>query len=77
MRKYKCVAHTYKSDDLVLVKNTQKNAKDVYQVLWTVMQVNNNGTVNIKKWIVSNMINIRNIHPYATSDDLQSWGGMQ
>ena len=47
----KCVARTYKSDNLVLVKNKQKTkyGKDTYQGPWTIKQVNNNGTVNIKE----------------------------
>ena len=47
-RKIKLVAHTYKSEDLILVTNEQKNSKDVYQALWTIEQVDNNRTVNIK-----------------------------
>ena len=66
------MAHTYKTNKLVLVKNEQKTkyGQDAYQGPWTVTHVNNNGTVKIKKGIVSDTINIRNIHPYVTSDNL-------
>ena len=62
----------YKPEDLILKKNERKTkyGKDAYQGPWTVTHVNNNGTVKIKKGIVSDTINIRNIHPYVTSDDL-------
>ena len=68
----KRVAHVYKPEDLILKKNERKTkyGKDAYQGPWTVTHVNNNGTVKIKKGIVSDTINIRNIHPYVTSDNL-------
>ena len=68
----KRVAHVYKPEDLILIKNEQKTkyGKDAHQGPWTVTHVNNNRNVKIKKGIVSDTINIRNIHPYVTSDDL-------
>ena len=57
--------------DSVLIKNEQntKFGNDAYQDPWEITAVNNNGTVNIQKGIVNDKVNIRNIHPYNSSED--------
>ena len=52
----KQIAHTYKVDDLVLVKNEQssKCGKDTFYVPWTIQEVQDNGTVKISKDPVTN-----------------------
>ena len=51
----KQIAHTYKVDDLVLVKNDQsfKYGKDAYNGPWTIQEVQDNWTINILKGPVS------------------------
>ena len=63
--------HTYKVDDLVLVKNKQstKYDKDAYNGPWRIQEVRDNGTVNFSKGLVSDIYNIQNITPYVQ----QSW----
>ena len=58
--------HKYKTEDLVLIKNEQSTKYDNtgYSGPYTVTSVNDNGTLYIKKGIVIDVINIRNIHPY-------------
>ena len=67
----KKINHTYKFDDLALVKNKQstKYGNDVYNGPWTIQEVQDNGTVNISKDWVSDVNNIQNINPYVC----QSW----
>ena len=62
----KRINHTYKVQDLVLVKNEQstKYGKDAYNSPWTIQEVQDNGTVKISKGPVSDVFNIQNITPY-------------
>ena len=59
--------HKYKIDDLVLIKNEQstKYGNTAYSGPYTVTSVNNNGTLHVNKGIVTDVINIRNVHPYT------------
>ena len=59
--------HNYKIDDLVLIKNEQstKYGNTAYSGPYTVTSVNNNGTIHVNKGIVTDVINIRNVHPYT------------
>ena len=60
------IAHDYKIGDKVLIKNEQstKYGNTEYSGSYTVMSVNNNGTLQVRKGIVSDTFNIRNVHPY-------------
>ena len=61
--------HQYKTEDLVLTKNEQstKYGNTAYSGPYTVTSVNDNGTLYIKKGIVTDVINIRNVHPYLSN----------
>ena len=56
----KGVDHTYKVDDLVIIKNKQltKYGKDNYNCPWTIQEVQDNRTINISKGLVSIKTNI-------------------
>ena len=60
------IPHTYKTGDKVLIKNEQatKYGTTAYSGPYTVMSVNNNGTLRVRKGIVSDTFNFRNVHPY-------------
>ena len=60
------IPHDYKIGDKVLIKNEQstKYGNTAYSGPYTVMSVNNNGTLQVRKGIVSDTFNIRNVHPY-------------
>ena len=59
--------HQYKTEDLVLIKNEQstKYGNIAYSGPYTVTSVNDNGTLYVKKGIVTDVINIRNVHPFT------------
>ena len=61
--------HKYKTEDLVLIKNEQstKYGNTAYSGPYTVTSVNDNGTLYVKKGIVTDVINIRNVHPYLSN----------
>ena len=65
----KQVDHTYKVDDLVLVKNKQstKYGKDAYTGPWTIQKVRDNETVKISKGPVSDVYNIQKHHLLRSS----------
>ena len=60
------IPYDYKIGDKVLIKNEQstKYGNTAYSGPYTVMSVNNNGTLQVRKGIVSDTFNIRNVHPY-------------
>ena len=64
----KQIDHIYKVDDLILIKNKQstKYHKDAYNGIWTIQEVQDNGTVKISKGPVSDIYNICNINPYVS-----------
>ena len=51
----------------MLIKNEQstKYSNTTYSGPYTVTSVNDNGTLYIKKGIVTDVINIRNVHSYT------------
>ena len=59
--------HQYKTEDLVLIKNehSTKYGNTAYSGPYTVTSVNDNGTLHVKKGIVTDVINIRNAHLYV------------
>ena len=61
------LVHKYKTGDLVLIKNEQstKYGNTVYSGPYTVTSVHDNGTLHVRKGIVTDVINIRNVHPYT------------
>ena len=61
--------HQHKTEDLVLIKNEQstKYGNTVYSGPYTVTSVNDNGTLYIKKGIITDVINICNVHPYLSN----------
>ena len=61
------LVHKYKIDDLVLIKNEQstKYGNTAYSGPYTVTSVHDNGTLHVRKGIVNDVINIRNVHPYT------------
>ena len=62
------IDHTYKIGDQVLIKNEQssKYARQAYSGPYKITAVNTNGTVKLKKGIIEETWNIRNIHPYKS-----------
>ena len=62
----KRIHHQYKVNKTVLVKNKQstKFDQDAYNGPWKILEVQNNGTVKIKKCAIMDIYNIRNITPY-------------
>ena len=66
----KRIPYQYKVGEQVLIKQDQqaKYANIAYKGPYTVTAVNNNGTVRVDMGIVSNMYNIRQIHPYRQKD---------
>ena len=67
----KRVHYAYTPSELVLLKNkwTTKFGKDTYQGPWEITSVNNNRTLSIKKGIITDKVNIQNVHPYNSSED--------
>ena len=61
------LVHKYKTGDLVLIKNEQttKYGNTAYSGPYTVTSVHDNGTLHVRKGIVTDVINIRNVHPYT------------
>ena len=61
--------HIYETEDFVLIKNEQfiKYSNTAYSGPYTVTSVNENGTLYVKKGIVTDVINIRNVHPYLSN----------
>ena len=55
--------------DKTLIKNEQSTKYDntAYSGPYTVTSVNDNDTLYIKKSIVTDVINIRNVHPYLSN----------
>ena len=64
----KQIAHTYKVNDLVLVKKelSSKYGKDAYNGPWAVPEVQDNRMVEVSKGPVSEIYNIQNITPYVS-----------
>jgi transposase InsO family protein len=63
----KRIPHTYKVGTRVLIKSgtTQKYGGNPYKGLYAAVQVSTNGTLRINKGAVTDIINIRNVHPYT------------
>ena len=62
------IDHVYKIGDRILIKNQQssKYAQQAYSGPYRITAVNPNGTVNVKKGVVEEPWNIRNIYPYES-----------
>ena len=62
----KRIPHTYNIGDKVMIKNDQtaKYSNYAYKGPYTIIEKYNNGTVRIQMGPISDMYNIRNIHPY-------------
>jgi transposase InsO family protein len=62
-------SHTYVEGDRVLVKTAQptKYGTSPYEGPYTIIQVNDNGTIRYRKRALTDTINIRNVHPYTES----------
>ena len=61
----KCVEHTYKVGDLVLLRRgTENKYKTPYKRPFDILQVNDNGTVCLKVGAAEDMYNIRRLTPY-------------
>ena len=62
----KRVPYEYQIGDKVIVKgdHSAKYANVAYKGPYTVTAVNNNGTVRVDMGIITDVINIRNVHPY-------------
>ena len=60
--------HTYSAGDLVLIKAEQmlKYGTASYLGPYTVVSINDNGTVHVNKGTVTEMYNIRNVTPYVS-----------
>ena len=62
----KRIASKYKQGDKVLFKNRKqaKYGQDPYSGPYTIVHVNDNGTVKLKMGVVTDTVNIRLIKPY-------------
>ena len=60
----KCIPHTYKPGDLVLIYLHGCKYKCTKQGPYKVQEVHTNGTITIKKGAVYEHINIQCLHPY-------------
>ena len=59
------ILHTYQPGDKVLVsRNSPHKYERPYDGPYEVLQVNTNGTVRLQMGSVSDVVNIRRIHPY-------------
>ena len=67
MENEKRIPHTYKVNNLVLVKNQKstKYGQNAYNGPWTITEARNNGTVKLNKVSILVIYNIRNITPYT------------
>ncbi len=65
----KHIACTYKAGDQVLLRQGTKNKyESPYQGPFCILQVNDNGTVQLKMGAVEDTINIQRIIPYIELD---------
>ena len=62
----KRLPHDYKANDMILIKAEQnsKYGTDAYLGPYTIVQVNDNGTVQVNEGTITDTYNIRNITPY-------------
>ncbi len=61
-------AHTYKDGDLVLLKRGTKNKYETpFQGQFSILKVNDNGTVRLMIGAVEDTINIRRLTPYTSA----------
>ena len=60
----KCIPHTYKIGDLVLLKKDSRKYECSRQGPYKITKIYTNGTVTIKKGAVYERINIRRLQPY-------------
>ena len=61
------IPHEYKIGEKKVLYRADPSSKfgnDAYKGPYEIVQVNDNGTVRMKKGIVTDTVNIRNIHPY-------------
>ena len=58
--------HKFKEGDKIVVKNDHqlKHSGDSYDGPCKALQVNNNGTLRIRKGVKHETVNIRNVHPH-------------
>jgi hypothetical protein len=72
----KCIPYTYKVGEQVLLKRGTENKYETpYQGPFTVLKVNDNGTVRLKVKNIEDTYNIRRLTPY-TSPDSSNHGGV-
>ena len=76
----KRVAHLYKEGDLVLLqRGTENKYKTPYQGPFSILKVNDNGTVRLKVGAVKDTVNIRRLTPFTstapTKADTVNYGG--
>jgi hypothetical protein len=65
----KRVEHTYKTGDLVLLKRgTENKYESPYNGPYSILQVNDNGTVRLKVGAVEDAYNIQRLTPYIQAD---------
>ena len=71
----KRVAHAYAIGDKVLLKRGTENKYETpYQGPFTILKVNDNGTVRMKVKNVEDTYNIRRLTPYLGTDDIGHGG---
>ena len=46
------------------MKTIKEYTQDAYNCPWTILEVQNNGTIKIEKSTITDIYNIRNITPY-------------
>lgn len=58
--------HEYKIGDTISIKRGMKRKyrQDPYEGPYSILKVNTNGTIQYRKGVTTDTINIRNIHPY-------------
>lgn len=71
----RCIEHVYKTGDQVLLRRgTEHKYKAPYQGPYSILKVNDNGTVRLTIGAVKDTINIQKLTPYLEPDDLHHGG---
>ena len=71
----KCIPHRYKVGDQVLLRRGTENKYETpYAGPYTLLKVNNNGTVRMKVKKAEDTFNIRRLTPYLGPDDINHGG---
>ena len=72
----RAISYQYKVGDMVMLENHRANKyEQPYKGPYLVTQINTNGTVCLKIGAVTDIVNIRHIHPYKMTSSNANHGG--